>query len=69
MENAQKKATNSWIFWIYRKSSPSWNRIRIEVPNVIDAEEAIKLISCLHCPQKFKHQQGLSIRIKRKHAR
>ena len=41
----------------------------VKIPNFIDAEEAIKLISCLHCSQKFKNQQGLSIHIKCKHAR
>ena len=41
----------------------------VKIPNFIVAEEAIKLISCLHCPQKLKNQQGLSIHIKCKHAR
>ena len=41
----------------------------VKIPNFIDAEEAIKLISCLHCPQTIKKQQELSIQIKCKHAR
>ena len=41
----------------------------VKIPNFIDAEEAIKLISCLHCSQNFKNQQGLSIHIKCKHGR
>ena len=32
----------------------------VKVPNFIDAEEGIKLISCLHCPQKFKISQDLA---------
>ena len=69
MENVQKKAKNFWIFWIYQKSSPSRKRTRRQNPKLIDAEEVIKLISCLHFPHKFKNQQGLSIHIKCKHAR
>ena len=61
MENVQKKAKNSWIFWIYQKSSPSWKGTRSQNPKLIDAEEVIKLIPCLHFPHKFKNQQGLSV--------
>ena len=42
---------------------------QVKISNFIDAEEAMKLIFYLHCPQKFKNQQGLSIHIKCKHAR
>ena len=61
MENVQKKAASSWIFWIYQKSSPLWKGTRSQGPKLYNAEEASKLTSCLNCPQKFKNQQGLCI--------
>ena len=39
----------------------------VKIPNFIDAEEVVKLISL--SPRKFQNQQGLSIHIKCKHAR
>ena len=64
-----KKAANSWIFWIYQKRSHRGKEQKVKIPNFIEAEETIEIISYLHCPQKFKNQQGLSIHIKCKHAR
>ena len=69
MEDVQRKAKTPEYFGFTQKAVYCGKEQEVNIPNFIDAEEAIKLISCLHCPQKFKKQQGLNIHIKCNHAR
>ena len=57
---SKRKQQTLGYFGIYQKRSSSWKEQKVKVPNFIDAEEGIKLISCLHCPQKFKISQDLA---------
>ena len=66
---SKRKQQNLGCFGFTKKVVHREKKQEVKIPNFIDAEEVVKLISCLHCPQKFKNQQGLSIHIKCKHAR
>ena len=66
---SKRKQQTLWYFEFTKKVVHHGKQQEVKIPNFIDADEAIKLISCLHCPQTIKKQQELSIQIKCKHAR
>ena len=61
---SKKKRQTLGYFGFTKKAVHRRRKQEIKIPNFIDGEDAIKLISCLHCPLKFKNQHGLGIHIK-----
>ena len=68
MENVQKQKTLGY-FVFTKKVGHFGKEQEVKIPNFTDAEEAIKLISCLHFPRKSESQKGTSIHIKCKDTR
>ena len=66
---SKRKQQNLVFFGFTKKVVHRGKEQEIKIPRFVKEEEVIKLIPCLHCPLKFKTQQGLSIHIKCKHAR
>ena len=66
---SKRKQHTFGFFGFTKKVVQRGKEQEIKIPHFVKEEEVITLISCLHCPLKFKTQQGLSIHIKYKHAR
>ena len=66
---SKRKQQNLVFFGFTKKVVHRGKEQEIKIPCFVKEEEVIKFIPCLHCPLKFKTQQGLSIHIKCKHAR
>ena len=48
---SKRKQQTLWYFEFTKKIVYHGKQQQVKIPNFIDAEEAIKLISCLHCPK------------------
>ena len=66
---SKRKQQTLGFFGFTKKVVHRGKEQKIKIPRFVKEEEVIKLIPCLHCPLKFKTQQGLIIHIKYKLAR
>ena len=65
---SKRKQQTLGYFWFTKKVVHHGKEQEVKIQNLLDTEDAVKLILCMYCPQKFKIQQLLSIHIKCKHA-